>query len=575
MDIFRKRLAWSGILMFGLPLLSIPSAFAAKPINLAHQKLTTLQSFISAPAAGTEIREISRSVSKSNTLHIRVQQMYSGYKVWGADAVIHVPNSGKAHRTGNLKGVVASANNQTTMNGTLYQSLQQDLAKTRQFILDNHQADKAMSHAVATYTSKMGVQPQISDKKITRVVFVDKSQKAHWSYLVSFHADAIKTGALPAKPNYIMDAQTFQVYAEWNNIKTIGDDQQDDQQDGWPDDQQNSQQDKLTEVDGGGFGGNRKMGKLVYDGLEGKLHYAKLLVSRDVASKTCFMDNSDVVVRNYRSNKVMSFKCSAEDKDHASLFWDGDQDAVNEGYSPSNDALFGGNVIKGMYRDWYNVPVLTENDGKPMKLTMVVHDPIDNAYWDGRKMTFGDGVSMFYPLTSLGVASHEISHGFTEQHSGLAYYGHSGGMNEAFSDMAAQAAEFYAYGKNSWQIGPEIFKAENEALRYMDKPSKDCGGKEPGSWCSIDNAEQYYSGLDVHFSSGVFNRAFYLMGTAEGWDARKAFDVMVHANENYWTSTSSFNQGACGVLAAAKDLGYDQKPVKVAFETVKVDTSDC
>src|SRR3990167_4283243 len=84
MDIFKKRLAWSGVLLLGLPLLSIPSAYAAKPVNLAHQKLTTLQSFLSAPASGTEIREISRSVSKSNTLHIRVQQMYSGYKVWGA-----------------------------------------------------------------------------------------------------------------------------------------------------------------------------------------------------------------------------------------------------------------------------------------------------------------------------------------------------------------------------------------------------------------------------------------------------------------------------------------------------------
>ena len=501
--------------------------------------------------------------------------MYSGYKVWGADAVIHVPNGGKTQQTGNLKGVVASANAQSTMNGTIYQSLNEDLAKSRQFILDHHQADKAMDHAVATYTSTLGTRAHISGKKISRVVFVDHAHKAHWAYLVSFHADAVKAGALPAKPNYIIDAQTLQVYAEWNNIKTIGDDQQD----GWPDDQQDNQQGgqqtTLTEVDGGGFGGNKKMGKLVYDGQEGKLHYAHLLFSRDAASKSCFLQNPDVVVKNYRNNKVLSFQCSVEDKDHANLFWDGDQDAVNEGYSPGNDALFGGNVIKSMYRDWYNVPVLTEDDGKPMQLTMVVHDPIDNAYWDGRKMTFGDGVSMFYPLTSLGVAAHEISHGFTEQHSGLAYYGHSGGMNEAFSDMAAQAAEFYAYGKNSWQIGPEIFKAKDQALRYMDKPSKDCGGKEPGSWCSIDDAEQYYSGLDVHFSSGVFNRAFYLMGSADGWNARKAFDVMVHANENYWTSTSSFNQGACGVLAAAKDLGYDQKPVKAAFDTVKVDMSDC
>src|SRR4029079_4516028 len=128
------------------------------------------------------------------------------------------------------------------------------------------------------------------------------------------------------------------------------------------------------------------------------------------------------------------------DEQHNKLYWDADLHTVNGGYSPDNDALFGGAVIKNMYQQWYGVPVLKEN-GKPMMLVMVVHNPIDNAFWDGKKMTFGDGVRMFYPLTSLGVAAHEISHGFTEQHSNLTYYGQSGGMNEAYSDMAAQAAE--------------------------------------------------------------------------------------------------------------------------------------
>lgn len=548
MDSFKKQLALSGVLLMGLPLLGMPSAYAAKPINLSHQNLSAISSLV---ASGTEMVETSRNVSKTNMTHIRVQQTYAGFKVWGADAVIHMP--GKTAQGRSLQNLLGSAGKDVSMNGTVYQDISKDLTNTRAVL----SADKAMTTAIESYAHKIGGMTNISDKKSAKIIFIDKAHKAHWAYLVSFHADAVKAGDLPAKPNYIMDAATLQVYAEWNDIKTVGD------------------QGSTLEVPGGGFGGNKKMGKLVYDGMEGNLHYAKLLVSRDESATTCFMQNSDVVVKNYRTNKIMSFKCSAPDKDHADLYWDGDQDAVNEGYSPSNDALFGGNVIKGMYRDWYDVPVLTDSRGKPMILTMVVHDPIDNAYWDGSKMTFGDGVNMFYPLTSLGVAAHEISHGFTEQHSGLAYYDESGGMNEAFSDMAAQGAEFYAYGKNSWQIGPEIFKAKNQALRYMDKPSKDCGGKEPGSWCSIDSADQYYSGLDVHFSSGVYNRAFYLMGTADGWDPKKAFDVMVHANENYWTSTPTFSEGACGVLAAAKELGYEQDAIKKAFETVRVDTSSC
>lgn len=549
MDQFHKRLALTGVLLMSLPVFGTTSAYAAKPVNLSHHQLTTLQSFM-----GTDMHETSRAVSRSGTTHIRIQQTYKGFKVWGADAVIHVPKSGKTLRGMNLQSVVGSHQENASMNGTLYRDIDKDLAQTREAALNNVQSDKALSTAMSQYQQKVGETLDVSAKQATRIVFIDSKNKAHWAYHVTFDVAAPKEGVLPAKPNFILDAETLEVYHQWNNLQTAS-----------------------ATVDGGGNGGNKKMGKLSYDGLTGDLHYAKLLISRD--GKTCSMNNNDVAVYNYpkgnKPSKIMTFKCASPDSTHNGLFWDGSKDAVNGGYSPSNDALFGGDVIKGMYRDWYDLSVLNNSDGTPMQLVMVVHDKIDNAYWDGSRMTFGDGISMFYPLTSLGVAAHEISHGFTEQHSGLIYDGQSGGMNEAFSDMAAQAAEFYAYGKNSWQIGPEIFKKPDEALRYMDQPSKDCNGGTPGDWCSIDSADQYNDGLDVHFSSGVFNRAFYLMGTAEGWNARKAFDVMVHANQNYWTSDATFVSGACGAIAAAKDLGYDSTVVENAFKTVKVDFGDC
>ncbi|MBV8801868.1 MAG: M4 family metallopeptidase, partial [Gammaproteobacteria bacterium] len=247
----------------------------------------------------------------------------------------------------------------------------------------------------------------------------------------------------------------------------------------------------------------------------------------------------------------------------------------NGGYNPSNDALFVGKVVQEMYRKWYNIPALVDDKGKAMMLIMRVHEYMDNAYWDGSSMTFGDGIDMFYPLVSLGVGAHEISHGFTQQHSGLEYWSQSGGLNESFSDMAAQAAEFYANGHNSWQIGPEIMKGDG-ALRYMDDPTKDCNGGSPGDWCSIDNVKDYYDGLDVHFSSGIFNKAFYLMGSDKGWNnTKKAFDVMVKANQDYWTPTTSFADAACGVLKATTDFHYDTDVVKAAFANVGIDVSDC
>src|SRR5581483_7252540 len=146
-------------------------------------------------------------------------------------------------------------------------------------------------------------------------------------------------------------------------------------------------------------------------------------------------------------------------REHNNLYWSGNFDKVNDANSPGNDALYTGKVIKDMYQKWYGIPVLTQN-GKAMMLNMVVHENMENAYWDGSEMVFGDGGDDFYPLVSLGVGAHEISHGFTEQHSNLEYYGQSGGLNEAFSDMAAQVAEYYATGHNSWQIGSELMKED-------------------------------------------------------------------------------------------------------------------
>jgi pseudolysin len=176
---------------------------------------------------------------------------------------------------------------------------------------------------------------------------------------------------------------------------------------------------------------------------------------------------------------------------------------------------------------------------------------------------------MFHSLVSLGIGSHEISHGFTEQHSNLSYFGQSGGINESFSDMAAQAAEYYIHHDNSWFIGSDILKnsCPLKAIRYMNEPSLDGN--------SIDNAENFTKNLDVHYSSGVYNKLFYLMATADGSDTLKAFGVMLKANMDYWTAKSTFNEGACGILYAAEDLNFPIDTIKAAMDVVKVDYALC
>jgi pseudolysin len=349
----------------------------------------------------------------------------------------------------------------------------------------------------------------------------------------------------------IIDAATLEIYKKWDNIQT------------------------LEEVLAGGYGGNEKEGQFIYDGKFN--NYPNLSMIRLDEKNLCYLQNSQVKVENMNlDNAVAYFKCRVTHPAHGFEYWNGQEDAVNGGYNPSNDALFVGKVVQEMYEKWYGIPALIDAEGKAMMLVMRVHAYMDNAYWDGSVMTFGDGITMFYPLVSLGVGAHEISHGFTQQHANLVYSSQSGGLNESFSDMAAQAAEFYANGHNSWQIGPEIMKGDG-ALRYMDDPTKDCNGSPPGTWCSIDNVKDYYEGLDVHYSSGIFNKAFYLMGSDKGWNnTRKAFDVMVKANQDYWTPNTTFANAACGVLKAAQDYSYNTLVVKAAFAKVGItDLGNC
>jgi pseudolysin len=521
------------------------SAFAAKAIDLREQSASVLQKFFTPTSS---LKQMTSHIDFTQTSHIRFQQLYRGHLVWGADAVMHVPDASLQQDADTLQKLSLVKNSHATMNGIIYQNLETDLNHAPPSIFDAAAAEKALQQAILLHEKKRGSKSVVTERTTNLIVYVDQHNVAHWA----FYARFLDTGfsGLPQKPAYILDAISLDVYQAWNDLKTLD-----------------------NEL-GGGSGGNKKMGKITYDSLAD--NFSALNIQRDPKTKICYLQNSDVTVKDKQNkNAVMQFACTEKSKLHNNIYWSAEFDAINGAYSPGNDALYIGKIIKEMYQKWYGIPVLTLND-KPMMLNMIVHEKMENAYWDGKEMSFGDGGKTFYPLVSLGVGAHEISHGFTEQHSNLEYYGQSGGMNEAFSDMAAQAAEYYSTGQNTWQIGPEIMKEDNQALRYMDEPTKDClPGDKPGDECSISNVKDYSSDLDVHYSSGVFNKMFYLLSQSPNWGTKKAFDVMVFANANYWTATSNFSGAACGVIEATKKYAYKIDDVLKAFHAVGVDTARC
>jgi pseudolysin/vibriolysin len=353
-----------------------------------------------------------------------------------------------------------------------------------------------------------------TNDKATLYVKRNAAGVAHLVYVVSFNGNT----DTPTRPFYMLDANTGAVIEQWNGIHTA--------------------------LIGTGPGGNTKTGQYEYGTNFG---------FNDVTQSgtTCKLDSANVATYNMNSGTKIptaphSFTCPRNTVK-----------AINGAYAPMNDAHFFGGVVFNMYQGWLGIRPISQ------KLLMRVHykRSYENAFWDGTAMYFGDGATTFYPLVSLDVASHEISHGYTEQHSNLTYSGQSGGMNEAFSDMAGEAAEYFNKGTNDFLVGAEIFK-NGTALRYMNNP--------PLDGASIDNAANFTSTLDVHYSSGVYNKAFYLLATKTGWNTRKAFEVMADANRLYWTAGSTFNQGACGVQNAAANRGYTVADVTAAFTAVGV-----
>lgn len=340
-------------------------------------------------------------------------------------------------------------------------------------------------------------------------------------YLINFFTDTNE----PSRPYFVVDANTGEVLEQWEGLTTS------------------------NYINGSGAGGNEKTGKYIYGE-----DYRPLII--DQVGSNCLLDSPNVVTYDLNhkrfGEKLHKFPCS-----------ENNYKEINGAYAPINDAHYFGNVVYDMYKEWYK--------SKPLnfKLKMRVHygNNYQNAFWDGRQMTFGDGAKRFYPLISLDVVSHEVSHGFTEQNSDLIYRGQSGGINEAFSDMAGETAEYYMNmhkpegERIDWLVGGSITK-EEEGLRYFEDPTKD--GK------SIGHADDYYSGLNVHYSSGVYNKAFYLLSNTNNWDIRKAFETFVLANQLYWGRYTDFDEGACGVYKAASDLEYSTEDIVNAFKEVGV-----
>ncbi|MEU6380397.1 M4 family metallopeptidase [Streptomyces sp. NPDC046909] len=248
--------------------------------------------------------------------------------------------------------------------------------------------------------------------------------------------------------------------------------------------------------------------------------------------------------------------------------------ATSDRATAAVDAQYGTDVTWDYYKNVHGRSGIA-GDGKGSYNRVHYGNSYNNAFWDDSCfcMTYGDGDgTQLGPLVSLDVAGHEMSHGVTSKTAALTYSGESGGLNEATSDIFGTLVEFYAANASDagdYLIGEKIVRSGfgRDALRYMDKPSKD--GNSADYWSSS------VGNLDVHYSSGVANHFAYLLAegsgaktingvsydsptyngsTVTGIGRAKLGAIWYRALTVYMTSSTNYAGARTATLNAARDL---------------------
>ena len=451
--------------------------------------------------------------------HVRYDRTYDGLRVLGGDLVVHQT------RTGAVASVDRAAGRPIR------------LASTRAAVSEDRADGVARAAA-----ERLGVNPRGVDSE--RVVLAARSKtvkpRLAWESVVGGQRE----DGTPSRLHVLTDASSGKTLASWDEIHT-----------------------------GSGHGNYNGWVPLntvqvtapVVTGPNGGEEQGSLFELRDTTrGQNTVLDRQHSY---YGSGVVVT--------DTDDVWGDGDV------ASPQTSAA---DVAYGLATTWdYYRIVLGRNgikdDGVGLNAYVHVGSGYRNAYWDGASgiLAFGDGAANAHPLTALDVVGHEYSHGLTASTSRLQYYGESGGLNEATSDILGTAVEFAAYNGNDpgdYRVGELIdINGDGTPLRYQDQPSRD--GISPDSW--YDGI----GGLDVHYSSGPANHFFYLLAegstpkeiggilhespterniVVQGIGREDAVRIWYRALTTYFTSTTDYPAARDATLRAAADLFGPESP---------------
>ena len=314
------------------------------------------------------------------------------------------------------------------------------------------------------------------------------------------------------------------------------------------------------------------------------------------------LEGSDYVLLDAtRGNGIVTYNCETKEAYQDVHFTDNDnvwssaEHANTEKDDGALDAHWG---AEATYDFWDVNFGRNSFDNEGAQIISYVHYDAnyDNAFWNGRAMTYGDGNS-FDILTALDVCGHEIGHAVCSYTADLAYQNQSGAMNEGYSDIWGACVEHFGrtgslegeLDEGVWLIGEDIGSG-GSPLRSMNDPNSkgDPDTYRGTNWtmtadegvCVPDGTANDYCG--VHSNSGVLNHWFYLLTAGDagtnnatnlldrdtyevtGIGMRKAAEIAFLVERDFLTANSTFADARVASIAVASSLYCANDPETIA-----------
>lgn len=207
-------------------------------------------------------------------------------------------------------------------------------------------------------------------------------------------------------------------------------------------------------------------------------------------------------------------------------------------------------------------------DNRGMTLVSSVHVGfrLNNAFWNGQQMAYGDGDGEAFGrfTQALDVVAHELTHGVIAHECNLAYQGESGALNEHFADVFGLLVKQWKLKQNAdqadWLVGADVLGPAVGARALRDMGPDRAYEDDPllGTDPQPKHRDAQYDGTadsgGVHINSGIPNHAFYRFAKALGGPAWKLPGGIWYEAMRKLSSDSSFTDmvATTAMIAAAR-----------------------